>query len=158
YIKNTNPQFGLYFYIMAGFTISAVIFLICYWVTWTRIYGKGTKSFFRFTGMFFAFFSVAMGLSLHNSIAVLEGHFGKKSEFIRTPKFNINGLRDSWKGNIYLNNNISLKIIPEILLLGYFVFGVYSAFVLKDFGLILFHLMLVAGFGFIISKELSPKG
>src|SRR5690606_15569516 len=120
--------------------------------------GDGIKSFFRFIGMFFAFFSVAMGLSLHNSIAVLEGHFGKKSEFIRTPKFNIHGLRDSWKGNIYLNNNISVKIIPEVLLLLYFVFGVYSAFVLKDFGLILFHLMLVAGFGFIVSKELSAKG
>lgn len=158
YIKNSNPQFGLYFYIMAGFSVSAIIFLTCYWVTWKSIYGKGIRSFFRFLGMFFAFFSVAMGLSLHNSIAVLEGHFGKKSEFIRTPKFNINGLRDSWKGNIYLNKNISAKIIPEVLLLAYFIFGVYSAFVLKDYGLILFHLMLVAGFGFIISKELSPKG
>lgn len=157
YIKNSNPQFGLYFYFIAGFSISAVIFFICYWITWTRIYGKGVKSFFRFIGMFFAFFSVAMGLSLHNSIAVLEGHLGKKSDFIRTPKFNINNLRDSWKGNIYLSKDLSLKIIPEVLLFLYFVFGVYSAFILKDFGLVLFHLMLVAGFGFIISKELSAK-
>lgn len=158
YIKNSNPQYGLYFYIMAGFSVSVFIFLLCYWITWIRIYGKGIKSFLRFIGMFFAFFSVAMGLSLHNTIAVLEGHFGKKSDFIRTPKFNINGIRDSWKENIYLNRKISINIIPEVLLLLYFIFGVYSAFVLKDFGLILFHLMLVAGFGFIISKELSPKG
>src|SRR5690606_30631401 len=114
--------------------------------------------FLKFCGTFFAFFSVAMWLSLNNSIALLEGHFGKKSEFIRTPKFNINNLKDSWKGNIYLNNGSSFKIIPEILLLLYFIFGVYSAFALEDYGLVLFHLMLVAGFGFIISKELSAGG
>src|SRR5690606_28711417 len=123
-----------------------------------RVHGGGIKSFFKFCGMFFAFFSVAMGLSLHNSIAILEGHFGKKSEFIRTPKFNINNIKDSWKGNIYLNKGFSVNIIPEILLLLYFIFGVYSAFVLQDYGLVLFHLMLVAGFGFIISKELSTGG
>lgn len=158
YIKNSNPQFGWYFNLMAGFAFSAVIFFVCYWFTWTRIHGTGVYSFLKFIGMFFAFFSVAMGLSLHNSIAILEGHFGKKSDFIRTPKFNINSLGDSWKGNIYLSKGFSVNLIPEILLLLYFVFGVYSAFVLQDYGLVLFHLMLVAGFGFIVSKELSAKG
>ena len=47
------------------------------------------------------FFTVAMGFSLHNSIGVLEGHFGKKSEFIRTPKFNVQKLKGSWKKNKY---------------------------------------------------------
>ncbi len=158
YIKNSNPQFSWYFNLMAGFALSAVIFFICYWVTWAKIHGKGMKSFLHFCGMFFAFFSVAMGLSLHNSIAVLEGHLGKKSDFIRTPKFNINNIKDSWKGNIYLNKNLSVNIIPEFLLLLYFIFGVYSAFVLQDYGLVVFHLMLIAGFGFIITKELSTKG
>ena len=41
--------------------------------------------------LFFCFFSVALGFTLHNVIAVLEGYFGKKSEFVRTPKFNIIG-------------------------------------------------------------------
>lgn len=158
YIKNSNPQFGWYFNLMAGFAFSAVIFLICYWFTWSKIHGTGFKSFFRFCGMFFAFFSVAMGLSLHNSIAILEGHLGKKSEFIRTPKFNINNLKDSWKGNIYINKGFSGKIIPEIILLLYFIFGIYSAFALQDYGLVLFHFMLVAGFGYIVTKELSAEG
>ncbi len=158
YIKNSNPQFSWYFNLMAGFAFSAVIFFVCYWFTWTRIHGTGVNSFLKFFGMFFAFFSVAMGLSLHNSIAILEGHFGKKSDFIRTPKFNIKNMSDSWKGNIYLSKGFSVNLFPEILLLLYFVFGVYSAFVLQDYGLVLFHLMLVAGFGFIVSKELSAKG
>ena len=54
------------------------------------IYGGGFVKFIKYIGSFFTFFSIAMGFSLHNTIAVLEGHLGKKSEFVRTPKFNIN--------------------------------------------------------------------
>ena len=82
--------------------MSTIIFFICYWFMYKQIYGSGFKKFFSYIGMFFTFFSIAMGFSLHNSIAVLEGHIGKRSEFVRTPKFNISNLKDSWKGNKYL--------------------------------------------------------
>jgi hypothetical protein len=157
YIKNSNPQFSGYFNVIAFFAISTLIFFICYWVTYTKIHGKGIKSFFGFIGMFLTFFSVAMGFSVHNSLAVLEGHFGKKSEFIRTPKFNINNLKDSWKGNKYLSKNLSFSIILEALLWLYFGFAIFSAFILNDFGLIIFHLMLFSGFGFVVVKSLSAK-
>jgi hypothetical protein len=157
YIKNSNPQFSAYFNVIGFFAISTLIFFICYWVTYTKIHGKGIKSFFSFVGMFITFFSVAMGFSAHNSLAVLEGHFGKKSEFIRTPKFNINNLEDSWKGNKYLSKNLSFSIIIEALLWLYFGFAIFSAFKLNDFGLIIFHLMLFSGFGFVVIKSLSAK-
>ena len=157
YIKNSNPQFSGYFNVIAFFAISTLIFFICYWVTYTKIHGKGIKSFFSFVGMFITFFSVAMGFSVHNSLAVLEGHFGKKSEFIRTPKFNINNLKDSWKGNKYLSKNLSFSIIIEALLWLYFGFAIYSAFSLNDYGLFIFHLMLFSGFGFVVIKSLFAK-
>jgi len=157
YIKNSNPQFIGYFNVIAFFAISTLIFFICYWVTYTKIHGKGIKSFFSFVGMFITFFSVAMGFSVHNSLAVLEGHFGKKSEFIRTPKFNINNLKDSWKGNKYLSKNLSFSIILEAMLWLYFGFAIFSAFKLNDFGLIIFHLMLFSGFGFVVVKSLTAK-
>lgn len=157
YIKNNNPHYYWFFNFIAFFTVSAFIFLICYWVAWSRIHGKSFKSYLNFTGMFFAFFCVAMGLSLHNSRAVIEGHLGLRSEFVRTPKFNIGKLKDSWQGNIYLNKSLSSNIILEILLWLYFGFAIYSAFKLEDFGLLLFHLMLFAGFGFVILKSLSNR-
>jgi hypothetical protein len=157
YIKNSNPQFSGYFNVIAFFAISTLIFFICYWVTYAKIHGKGIRSFFRFIGMFITFFAVAMGFSVHNSLAVLEGHFGKKSEFIRTPKFNINNLKDSWKGNKYLSKNLSFSIIIEALLWLYFGFAIFSAFKLNDFGLIIFHLMLFSGFGFVVVKSLTAK-
>jgi hypothetical protein len=157
YIKNSNPQFSGYFFVIASFAISTLIFFICYWITYVKIHGKGIKSFLSFIGMFLIFFSVAMGFSVHNSLAVLEGHFGKKSDFIRTPKFNINNLKDSWKGNKYLTKKLSLSIILEALLWLYFGFAIISAFILNDFGLIIFHLMLFSGFGFVVVKSLTAK-
>lgn len=158
YIKNSNPEFSWYFNVMAVFAVSTLIFFTCYYTTYIKIHGKSLKNFFSFIGMFFAFFSVAMGLSVHNTVAVLEGHFGKKSEFVRTPKFNVNSIKDSWKGNVYLKNDISVNMIIEAMLLFYFAFGIYSAFSLQDYGLLIFHLMLFAGFGFVVFNSFWAKG
>ena len=161
YIKNEYEHLKVYFFVMSFFVVSTLIFFISYWFTYKSIYGGGFKSFLKYFAMFFTFFSVAMGFSLHNSIAVLEGHFGKKSEFIRTPKFNLGDLNTNWKENKYLTKNISPNIILEGVLMLYFAFGMYSAFVVGDqggdFGLFPFHLMLFLGFGFVFFKSLLSK-
>ncbi len=161
YIKNEYEHLKYYFFAMSFFVISTLIFFACYWFTFKSIYGGGFKQFIKYIGMFFAFFSIAMGFSLHNSIAVIEGHFGKKSDFIRTPKFNVNSIKGSWKNNKYLSKNISPNVIIEGLLTIYFAFGMYSAFIVGDqggdFGLFPFHLMLFIGFGFVFFKSLTSK-
>jgi cellulose synthase/poly-beta-1,6-N-acetylglucosamine synthase-like glycosyltransferase len=161
YIKNEYEHLKIYFYAMSFFVISTLIFFICYWFMFKKMYGGGFKSLLKYTGMFFTFFSIAMGFSLHNSLAVLEGHLGKKSDFIRTPKFNISTIKDGWKDNIYLKKNISPNVILEGLLMLYFAFGMYSAFVVGDqggdFGLFPFHLMLFIGFGFVFYKSITSK-
>lgn len=160
YIKNEYEHLKIYFIVMSFFVLSTLIFFTCYWVMFKKIYGGGFKNFIRYIGMFFTFFSIAMGFSLHNTIAILEGHFGKKSEFIRTPKFNISTIKDSWKGNIYLKEKVSPHVIFEGLLMGYFAFGMYSAFVVGaggDFGMFPFHLMLFLGFGYVFFKSLKRK-
>lgn len=161
YIKNEYAHLRYYFYIMSFFVVSTVIFFVCYWFMFKQIYGSGYKKFFEYIVMFFTFFSIAMGFSLHNSIAVIEGHIGKRSEFVRTPKFNIKTLKDSWKGNKYLKGKISPNVIFEGLLMLYFGFGLYSAFVVGDqggdFGLFPFHLMLFIGFGYVFFKSITSK-
>ena len=160
YIKNTHLHLKVYFYVMSFFVVSTLIFFVCYWIMYKKIYGGGVKNFVNYIGMFIVFFSIAMGFSLHNSIAVLEGHLGKKSEFIRTPKFNIKSIKDNWKQNKYLNKNLSANIIFEGLLMLYFGFGMYSAFVVGnegDFGLFPFHLMLFLGFGYVFFKSITAR-
>ncbi|AEK23876.1 Cellulose synthase-like protein A2 [Capnocytophaga canimorsus Cc5] len=157
YIKNTYGHLGWVFQITSFFIISTIILFICYWVTYRNIQGKSFDDFIDYIKLFFTFFSVALGFSLHNTIAVLEGHTGKKSEFVRTPKFNISSLKDSWKDNKYINTKLSPNMIFEFILMGYFLFGMYSAIRLNDFGLFPFHLMLFLGFGFVFFKSLTSK-
>jgi cellulose synthase/poly-beta-1,6-N-acetylglucosamine synthase-like glycosyltransferase len=161
YIKNEYEHLKYYFFAMSFFVISTLIFFICYWYTFKSIYGGGFKQFFKYIGLFFTFFSIAMGFSLHNSLAVLEGHFGKKSEFVRTPKFNIQSMKGGWRKNKYISKNISPNVIIEGLLALYFAFGMYSAFIVGDqggdFGLFPFHLMLFIGFSFVFFKSLTNK-
>lgn len=162
YIKNEYAHLKIYFLVMSFFIISTLIFFICYWFMYKKIYGGGFKNFIKYIGAFFTFFSIAMGFSLHNTIAVLEGHFGKKSEFVRTPKFNIKTLTDSWKNNKYITKRPSINVVIEGVLVAYFAFGMYSAFIVGeeqggDFGLFPFHLMLFIGFGYVFFKSIFSK-
>ena len=67
----------------------------------------------KFGVLFPIFLALSMGLSLHNSIAVLQGYWGKKSAFIRTPKFNIRGIKDSFQKQNYLAKKLPRTTIME---------------------------------------------
>lgn len=157
YIKNNYGHLDWVFSLLSLFAISTIILFICYWFTYKSIQGSGFENFVDYIKIFFTFFSVALGFSLHNSIAVLEGHMGKRSEFVRTPKFNIGALKESWKGNKYLAKKMSPNMILEFALMVYFLFGMYSAVPLNDFGLFPFHFMLFLGFGFVFFKSLTAR-
>ena len=149
FIKNCYSHISIYFDVMVFFIVTSIIFFICYWNTYKSIRGDGFKNFINYIGLFFTFYSIAMGFSFQNSIAVLEGLLGKKSAFIRTPKFNIETFKEQWKDNIYISKKISKNTIIEGLLMLYFLFGLYSGFKLNDYGLYPFHLMLFFGFSYV---------
>nr|WP_309760353.1 glycosyltransferase family 2 protein [Flavobacterium sp.] len=155
FIKNKYPQLALFFDVLALFVFTSLIFFICYWFTFKKINGGGIANFLKYIGLFFTFYSIAMGFSFHNTVAVLEGLWGKKSEFVRTPKFNIESLKDKWKQNTYISKKVSKNIIIEGLLLIYFLFGIYSGIRLNDYGLLPFHLMLSIGYGYVFVKSIQ---
>ena len=71
---------------------------------------------------------MSMGLALHNSVAVLEGWWGKKSPFVRTPKFNLTTAKDSFAKRKYLSRKVSWTTIGEGVLALYFLGAVVAAF------------------------------
>ena len=160
YIKNELAYFNWFFNITSLFIVSTIIFFICYWFTYKRIHGGGFANFIEFSKSFVTFYAIAMGFSVHNSAAVLEGHRGKRSEFVRTPKFNIAQFKDNFKKNKYLQKNVSKHTLLETFLMLYFLFGMTSAFFVGtdgDFGLFPFHLLLFLGFGFVAYSSLKSK-
>ncbi len=105
------------------------------------------KLIIKFILIFPIFLSLSMGLSLHNSIAVIQGYLGKKSAFIRTPKFGIKGMSDTWKKKKYRKYKISGITILEGLLSLYFIGGIYAGFYMGDYTFLLFHVFLTFGYG-----------
>lgn len=119
-----------------------------------------SKAVKRFLVHFPLFLALSMGLSLHNTVAVLEGYRGKKSPFVRTPKFNLQGMKDSFVKRNYLTTKITWTTIGEGLLTLYFIGAVVGAFYVQNTTFIVFHLMLALGFGTIFYysiKHLSLK-
>ncbi len=107
------------------------------------------KMLFKFIFLFPIFLALSMGLSLHNSIAVIQGYGGKKSPFVRTPKFNIKGLADSFKKQNYLTSKISWTTFFEGLLTLYFLAAVCIGLYWENTTFIVFHILLAFGYGSI---------
>ena len=107
------------------------------------------KSILKFVVLFPLFLSLSMGLSLHNTVAVLQGYRGKKSPFVRTPKFNINTIKDKITAGKYLKGKLNLITIGEGLLSLYFLFAVWGAFYTQNTTFIIFHALLAIGYGAI---------
>jgi len=161
YIKNYWTQANVYFFFTNFFVISTLILFFCYWAVYKKANGNSFVSFVDYIKTFFSFYAIAMGLSFHNSIAVIQGHLRKKTAFVRTPKLNITAQNASLKKNKYFFKINPKKGIIEGFLSLYFLFGLYSAFVVSeqgDFGLFFFHLLLFFGFFFVfINSFFSQK-
>ena len=73
------------------------------------------------------FLALTMGIGFYNAIGVVEGYLGKKSPFIRTPKFNVTTKSDSLKANKYVISSFNPMAIFEFLLVLYAGYGIYVA-------------------------------
>lgn len=109
----------------------------------------GYRKILKFFTLFPLFLSLSMGLSLHNSIAVLQGYAGRKSVFVRTPKFNIRGIQDTVKQGLIDTNKITLTTLFEGLLSLYFLLAIIVSIRKDNTSFIIYHFMLMMGFGSI---------
>lgn len=114
----------------------------------------------KFILLFPLFLALSMGLSLHNTVAVIQGYRGKASPFVRTPKFNIQSLRDSFARKAYVMRKLSWTTVFEGLFALYFAGAVCYGIMVENLTFILFHGMLALGYGaifFFTLRHLSLK-
>jgi len=135
------------FFLVGLLSIAAVYYVANVQASWVG--ESKTRTFFKFIVMFPLFLSLSMGLSLHNSIAVLQGYMGKKSPFIRTPKFNIQTITDTFNKSKYLPEKVPITTFLEGLLAIYFMGAIIAAIYYNDTTFIFFHLLLTFGYGAI---------
>ena len=124
--------------------------------------GPYLKRVLKFVLLFPLFLALSMGLSLHNTVAVLQGYLGKKTPFVRTPKLDIRSVGDSLRQRArYLQGRLSWLTILEGLLAVYFLAALVEGIRTHQTEFAIFHLLLLLGYGsifFLSVRHLKYKG
>ena len=143
-----------YFQGAAVFFIGFVIIALVYFFANLSLKNYSWKGVGRFLWELPLFLSVSMGLSLHNSLAVWEGWTGKKSPFIRTPKYNLSSSNSDWSQNRYNPLRIPFSTCFEGLLTIVFAYIVVLSILSGKYEMLFFHFMLMFGFGLVFAKTI----
>jgi cellulose synthase/poly-beta-1,6-N-acetylglucosamine synthase-like glycosyltransferase len=160
HVKDSFSDLNFVLQYMGIFIISTVFLMYYYWNAYRDKTENKFGSFIRFVGRFVQFLVVSMGLSLSNTVAVIEGYLGIKSSFVRTPKFNV-AIKSEFKGNKYDKKSLSIINIAEGILMVVFGFTAVNRIIYGDLGMAPFHLMLAFGYGVIFFstiKEIRTSG
>lgn len=152
-LKNFDFSINVYRYI-SGFIIATIAIVVTYFIAISFNQQSKWNRLIDYIIIFPLFLSVSLGLSLHNSIAVLRGWLGQKTPFVRTPKFNLISKESSWNSNKYVKGKFNWLTIFEGILAIYFIFGIMLGFKYHDYGLMFFHVMAAFGFSFIFFSTL----
>ncbi|HEY9428473.1 MAG TPA: glycosyltransferase [Gemmatimonadaceae bacterium] len=91
------------------------------------------------------FLGASIGLSVNNAQAALEGLLGKKSPFIRTPKYHITGRGQSWKEKRY-RSPIRWSTVGELVLGTYTLAAIGYAIWVKEYGALPFLVLFAGGY------------
>ncbi len=156
HIKDSFSDLNFVLQYMGVFIVSTIFLMYYYWNAYRDKTANTFASFIRFIGRFFQFLVVSMGLSLSNTVAVIEGYLGIKSSFVRTPKFNVS-VKSEFKGNKYDKKSLSIINIAEGILMVTFGFTAINRIAFGDLGMAPFHLMLACGYGVIFFSTLKEN-
>lgn len=125
--------------------VTATFSVVAYFTTAqreSRADWRGQLRYFPFA------MSLGIGLAVNNSRAVLEALFGSRGEFLRTPKFRIEGRKDGWKGKRY-RSAVSVWAVVEVSLGIYFAWAMLALVHHRLFAPLPFFLLYLFGFLYV---------
>ncbi len=96
----------------------------------------------------FFLMAICIGLCVNNAKAVMEAIFFHKSDFNRTPKYNVRSSRDNWFRKKY-RVKLSYLSVLEIILGFYYVYIIYFSIKRHNFASIPFLLLFLVGFFYV---------
>ncbi len=140
-----------YFTFMSVFVFAFIGSFLFYLFSQRDVYTDWRRRIFLFP----VFMAGSMGFAVNNSRAVIEGLFKKKSEFVRTPKYNIMGKNDSWIDKNYVPLKINSTVVVEMLLAIYCLFGVASSIYFLEIAAVPFQLLFFLGFTWVSIMSLK---
>jgi cellulose synthase/poly-beta-1,6-N-acetylglucosamine synthase-like glycosyltransferase len=147
---------GFYYALLADipFLLAGTVSLIVYYACSQK---EISKHWFRESLLVIPFaLTVGVGISLNNCKAVLEALWGHKTGFTRTPKYNVQSKKDSWKSKLYKGHKTLLPWI-EFAFAVYFSVAVGIAVYNKVFSSLPFLVMFQMGFLYVSLSSLLQR-
>ncbi|KXK03224.1 MAG: glycosyltransferase family 2 protein [Ignavibacteriaceae bacterium] len=138
-------EFDEFFKLMSVFVFAFISSFMFYLHSQKDVYPDWQKRIIFFP----VFLAGSMGMSINNTKAVIEGLFGKKSEFVRTPKFKVNQTGDTINDVKYITKKVPFTSLLEAVMSIYCFVGVGFAVAYAQIAAIPFQLMFALGFGMV---------
>ncbi len=144
FIKNSGPH-DAYFAVMSLFVLAFISSFLFYLYSQKDIRTDWRKKIVLFP----LFMAGSMGFAVNNSRAVFEGLLNRKSEFVRTPKYQVVNEKDSWIGKRYTSKKLDLSVIVELIMAIYCLVGVVSSIYFVEIAALPFQVLFFLGFAFV---------
>jgi cellulose synthase/poly-beta-1,6-N-acetylglucosamine synthase-like glycosyltransferase len=97
--------------------------------------------------------ATGIGLSLKNSKVVIEALLGRKSEFVRTPKYRVEGREGSWECKKYLGRAGWISAV-ELSLAAYFLLNVVYSLTIENYLTTPFLMLFLMGYSYMGTMSL----
>jgi len=144
-IKNTG-LYDIYFVFMSVFVLAFIASFLFYLYSQKDVYEDWRSRILLFP----VFMAGSMGFAINNTKAVFEALINKKSEFVRTPKYGIEGDKDKWQDKKYVHKKfVKFSVVLELLVALYSLACVVVSAVTLQISAIPFQLMYTFGFGLV---------
>ena len=142
-IKNTVEGYDSIFTMMGIFVLASISTFMFYMYAQRAIHLDWRRRLMLFP----VFMAGSMGFAVNNTKAVFEALTGKKSAFLRTPKYKIVGADGDWKKKKYVQKKIGGAVFMELFFTLYFIVGISISLFYLEIAAIPFQLLFLAGFG-----------
>lgn len=142
-IIKQNEEYANLFVMMSIFVLASVSTFMFYLHAQKDIHTDWRRRLLLFP----VFMAGSMGLAVNNTKAVFEALWGKKTEFVRTPKFKLETGNDQWKEKKnYVAKKVGIPVIIELAFALYFFVGICMSLYYNQISAIPFQLLFFTGF------------
>jgi hypothetical protein len=93
-------------------------------------------------------FTTGIGMCINNAWAVSEALLSRDTPFVRTAKYRIESLKDSWKGKIYKGSR-KRSLLLECLFTMYMAGALITLFITAEWSALPYVMLFVTGFSYI---------
>lgn len=143
-IKETG-DYDWYYFVMGIFVLPFFGPFLVYTLAQREIYSNWKDKIILFP----LFLAGSMGLAVNNTRAVILALLGKKTEFVRTPKYGVEDRQEQWEIKKYVASRVEWVTFVELGLAVYMFVGMMISAYYLELAAIPFQAMFFAGFSFI---------